>query len=303
MNLVGQNSRQRRCLLLCAGVLLAGLIFPWLPANAQNSQQGPLTPPPTADRTIHRVTSDTTPEAPLDLPAEEVIQRFAAKEDQNFVARPRYGYRKTLRIQEFGPDGQPSGEMLRVTEVRPTSDGKVSVQVIEKPQSTLKHIYLEPEDLAALDRLPAYALMTSQLSKYNLKYLGKEQVDEIDCYIFQVRPKMVERMHGYFDGLVWVDAKYVEVVKTYGRWVTDLGDMRPMEQLPFSLFETYRENVDGKYWLPNYSRSDDTLHLKEGDFPMRVTIKWTDFKLLSATPAQEPAPSPASAGPKPPAKP
>src|SRR5271163_9413 len=290
MSIVVKKSRQTRCLLVHAAFFLAGSIFPWLPAHAQNSQQGPLTPPPT-DHSVHRVTSDTTPDVPLDLPAEEVIKRFAAKEDQNFLARPRYGYRKTLRIQEFGPDGQPSGEMLRVTEVRPTSDGKVSVEVIEKPQSTLKHIFLEPEDLAALDRLPAYALTTSQLAKYDLKYLGKEQVDEIDCYIFQVKPRMLERMHGYFDGIVWVDAKYVEVVKTYGRWVTDLGDMRPIEQLPFSLFETYRENVDGKYWLPNYSRSDDTLHIKDGDFPMRVTIKWTDFKLPSAAPALVPAPA------------
>src|SRR5271168_337853 len=300
MNIAGQKPLPNRRTLVLAVILLAGSIFPSLPAHAQSSQQGPLAPPPN-DHNIHRVTSDTTPDVPLDLPAAEVIKRFASKEDANFMARPRYGYRKTLRIQEFGPDGQPSGEMLRVTEVRPTSDGKVSVEVIEKPQSTLKHIFLEPEDLAALDRLPAYALTTSQLAKYDLKYLGKEQVDEIDCYIFQVKPRMLERMHGYFDGIVWVDAKYVEVVKTYGRWVTDLGDMRPIEQLPFSLFETYRENVDGKYWLPNYSRSDDTLHIKDGDFPMRVTIKWTDFKLLSATPP--PPTAPASASPPPPANP
>ena len=297
MNVVAQEPRQRGHLLIRPAVLIAAAFFLWLPAHAQNSQQGPLAPPP--EHNVHRVSSEATPDAPLALPAEEVIKRFVAKEDENFLARPRYGYRKTLRIQEFGPDGQPSGEMLRVTEVTLSSDGKVSAQIIEKPQSTLKHIYLAPEDVAALDRMPAYVLTSSQLAKYDLKYLGKEQVDEIDCYIFQVKPKMVERIHAYFDGIVWVDAQYLEVVKTYGRWVTDQGDMRAMEQLPFTLFETYRENVDGKYWLPNYSRSDDTLHIKEGDFPMRVTIKWTDFKALSAAPTLPPA----SASPAPPAKP
>jgi hypothetical protein len=283
-------------------LLMAAFVFPGLTARAQNSQQGPLTPPP--DHKVHRVEGEAPPEVPLALPAEEVIKRFSAKEDENFVARPRYGYRKTLRIQEFGPDGQPSGELLRVTEVGPASDGKVSVQVLEKPQSTLKHIFLAPEDLAALDRIPAYPLTTNQLAKYDLKYLGKEQVDEIDCYIFQVKPKVVERTRAYFDGIVWVDAQFLDVVKTYGRWVTDQGDMRPMEQLPFTLFETYRENVGGKYWLPNYSRSDDTLQIKEGDFPMRVTIKWTDFKPLAGATAAAPASaSPAPASPTSAAKP
>jgi hypothetical protein len=110
-----------------------------------------------------------------------------------------------------------------------------------------------------------------------LKYLGKEKVDEVDCYIFQVKPKSVERTHPLFDGVIWVDDKYLEVVKTYGKWVTDLGDQHS-PTLPFSVFETYRENVDGKYWIPNYTRSEDTLHLKDKDVPIRVIIKWADFK-------------------------
>jgi hypothetical protein len=80
-----------------------------------------------------------------------------------------------------------------------------------------------------------------------------------------------------------VDAKYLEVVKTYGKWVTDLGEMHSLGDKTFSLFETYRENVDGKYWFPNYSRSDDVLHQKDMDIPVRIVIKWTDFKPVSAT--------------------
>ena len=143
----------------------------------------------------------------------------------------------------------------------------------------------------ALDRIPAFPLTTAQLPKYDLRYLGTELVDEIDCYIFQVKPKSVERVHAYFDGIVWVDVKYVEIVKTYGKWITDQGDARVVAQLPFTLFETFRENVDGKYWFPNYSRSDDTLHTKDAEIPMRVVIKWSDFKPAAATPAPvRPAP-------------
>jgi hypothetical protein len=262
--------------------------------HAQDAPQGPLAPPPE-----HRVTRSigTQPEAaaPPDLPPDEIIRRFSQKEDEFLVAGTRHTSRKSIRIQEFGPDGKLSGEFLRVTETTPGADGRPVVKVIEKPQSTLQHAFLAPEDLEALDHVPAYPLTTSQLPKYNLKYIGKEQVDEIDCYIFQVKPKMLERTHGLFDGVIWVDAKYLEVVKTYGKWVTERGDAPILAQYPFALFETYRENVGGKYWFPNYSRSDDTLHMKDQDLNIRLVIKWSDFKpLSSASPTAAPVTVPAA---------
>jgi hypothetical protein len=289
-------------------VCLTALMFFSCPVRAQDTPAGPMTTAP--EHHVTRIGTEVTPEAPPALPEAEIVARFSQKEDEYQSARNRYGFRRSIRIQEFGPDGKPSGEFLRVADVVPTGDGRILVKTIEKPQSTLQHVFLAPEDLDALDRLPVYPLTASQLSKYELKYLGKEQVDEIDCYIFQAKPKVVERQHSFFEGIVWVDAKYLEVVKTYGKWVTDLGGKRLMPQLPFSLFEIYRENVDGKYWIPNYARSDDTLHIKEGNFPMRMTIKWTEIKLpaakaASAAPTAPPAAAPAAAAPDgaPPAKP
>jgi hypothetical protein len=89
-------------------------------------------------------------------------------------------------------------------------------------------------------------------------------------------------VHAYFQGVVWIDDKYLEVVKTYGSWVNDLGDVKSSPQVPFTTFETYREFIDGKYWFPTYSRSDETLHLKGEDIPLRMVIKWSDFKPAGA---------------------
>jgi hypothetical protein len=86
-------------------------------------------------------------------------------------------------------------------------------------------------------------------------------------------------------------------VKTYGKWVNDLGDMRSAT-MPFNIFETYRENVEGKYWLPNYMRSDDTINLKDLNVQVRLVIKWTDYKPFSAG-----TPPPASAQPVAPPQP
>jgi hypothetical protein len=276
--------------LLCA-FLFCGFVFVRPATLAHAAQQGPLTPPPEHD--VHRVGTEPVPPAPPSIPPEEIIKRFSQKEDQYIVARAGYSYKKTVRLEEFGPDGKPSGQLSLVIEAKPGPDGKMYEKTVERPQSNLHYLEMGPEDFQSLARMPAYPLTSGQLAKYNLKYLGKEQVDEVDCYIFQVKPKAVERTKAYFDGIVWVDAAYLEVVKTYGKWITDLGDMRSAT-MPFNIFETYRENVDGKYWLPNYMRSDDTLNLKDANIQVRLVIKWTDYKFVpvaSAAPALPVAPA------------
>jgi hypothetical protein len=267
-------------------------------ARQAAAQEGPLlTPPP--DHNVRRVGTDPTPPAPPSIPPEEIIRRFAQKEDEYLAARAGYTYKKTVRIQEFGPDGKPSAQLSLTIEGKPNAEGRIVEKTVERPQGNLQYLEMSPEDFQVLARMPAYALTSGHLSKYDLKYLGKEQVDEIDCFIFQVKPKAVERANYYFDGIVWVDAQYLEVVKTYGKWVNDLGDMHSAT-MPFALFETYREDVDGKYWMPDYMRSDDTLNLKDSNVPVRLVIKWSDYKPASAA---APGATPAAPQPAAPSKP
>jgi hypothetical protein len=278
-------------------VILGAFTSRGLTVFAQDAPKGPMTPPP--EHHVVRMGNVPEPEAPPSLPEAEIIKRFSQKEEEYLLSRTGYTYRKTIRIQEFGPDGKPAGEFVLVTQPARDVGGKFFEKVVERPHSTMQHLFLRSEDLEGLQRLPLFPLTASQLAKYDLKYLGKEQVDEIDCYIFQAKPKMVERSKAYFDGIVWVDAKYLEVVKTYGRWVTDQGDVHSIAEMPFSIFETYRENVDGKYWFPSYSRSDDTLNLKGLEIPVRIVIKWAEFKPIPATAPPAAAPATPAITPKP----
>jgi len=258
-------------------------------------EQRPMTPPPEHD--VKRL--GNTPEAPEppSLPPDEIIRKFVAKEDEFASVRPTFVAKKTIRIDEYDRNGTVIGQFLQVSEATRMPDGRVVNKVIEHPQSTLHSMALQPEDVKELERIPQFPINSSQLAKYDLKYIGTEKVDEIDTYIFKVTPKSVDRAHAYLDGIIWVDQQYLEVVKTYGRWVNELGDVK-FAQLPFTTFETYRENVDGKYWFPNYERSDETVHVKEGDFPVRLVVKWTDFKPLAATVSNTTA-APAAAAPAP----
>jgi hypothetical protein len=280
--------------------LAAAICVPVM-GNAQDAS-GPLTPAPTEEHKVHRVNTTDAPEAPPALPPAQIIKEFAEKEEKYLRARVGYGYKKSIKLTEYGPDGLPSGEFQLTVVTVIDTDGKLYEKTVEQPQSTLHALQLNPGDLRTLGRIPAYPLIPGMLAKYELRYMGTEKVDEIDCYIFEAKPKLLERAHALFQGVVWVDKQYLEVVKTYGKWVTDLGDEKPPE-LPFTNFETYRENVEGKYWFPNYSRSDDYLHFKDsGDVPVRLVIKWTEYKPLSVASAV-PAPAGAPAATPPASKP
>jgi hypothetical protein len=281
-------------------LVLSALIYASLAVSvsAQENPAGPLTPPPEHD--VKRIEGvEVAP--PPSLPPAEIIQAFAKKEELYQGTRPQYAYRKTIRIQEFGPDGSPGGEYIATYDAVRAGDGKLYEKAIAAPQSNLQYLQFEPEDAQFLTRFPAYPVTTAQLSKYNVQYLNTEKVDEVDCYIFQVSPKTIDRQHPLFDGVVWVDQKYLEVVKTYGRWVTELGEVHS-PTLPFSMFETYRENVGGKYWFPDYARSDGVYKIKDHDIPIRITIKWTNFKPFPPVAVSTPN-APASAAPPPPTSP
>jgi hypothetical protein len=267
-------------------------------ATAQENPAGPQAPPP--EHKIDRVIGAAQPEAPPSLPPAQIISTFTKKEDVYQAERPLYSYRRTVRIQEFGPDGKPAGEYNATYQAVRSSGGLLYEKALAAPESTLQYVQFEPDDAHYLGSVPAFPLTTDQLAKYNVKFLSSEKVDEIDCYIFEVHPKTLDRKHPLFDGILWVDQKYLEVVKTYGKWVTDLGPMRP-GSLPFNMFETYRENVDGKYWFPNFSRSEDVYKLQGREVPVRVTIKWSDFKPFP--PAEVPPPATAPSASAPAAKP
>ncbi len=238
---------------------------------------GPQTPPKAPE--IVRI--PTRPEAPAEQPPiapDEIIRRFSAQEDQLARLSATYGYRKTVRLEEIGPDGKVSGQAEISSSSLPVSD-EARRKAAGEPQSTLRFLNLERDDIEALSKIPAFPLVSSNLPKYDITYEGKQPVDELSTYVFQVKPRQLERARAYFDGLVWVDDHDLAIVKTYGKWVTETGDAKA-SQLPFTIFETYRQPVANKYWLPAYSRSDSAFDNHGAGVPVRLIIRWDQYAPL-----------------------
>ena len=74
---------------------------------------------------------------------------------------------------------------------------------------------------------------------------------------------------------MWVDDRDLQIVKSYGRGV---GLIKNAENHAFPKFETFREQIDGKYWFPTYTVANDTLHFKDQDARIREIVKYEDYK-------------------------
>ena len=214
------------------------------------------------------------------IPVDEIISKFAQKEKDFKTARANYVYRQDNRVQTLSANDRVTGEWRQVWDVTFDKSGKRVERVISAPQNTLQSISLTPEDLQDLREIQPFVLTSDDIGKYNLKYLGKEKVDEIDCYVFDVAPKTIEKDQRYFQGQIWVDDKDLQIVKTYGKAVPD-KKTKNNENL-FPRFETYREQIDGKYWFPTYTRAVDTLQFSTGAQRIRQIVKYENYKKFEA---------------------
>ena len=207
-----------------------------------------------------------------DVNPAEIIQKFAAKELEFQQARNNYTYRQSVKMEEVNG----GGKWEEVDDIIFTPEGKRIEKVVYAPVISLRQISLSPEDVQDLRNVQPFVLTTPEIPSYDIQYLGKEKVDDIGCYTFSVKPKKMLPGKRYFEGQIWVDDQDLQIVKTYGKGV---GLLKKSEDQAFPKFETYREQIDGKYWFPTYTRANDTLHFKNGDsVPIRMVVKYQDYK-------------------------
>jgi outer membrane lipoprotein-sorting protein len=214
------------------------------------------------------------------IPVEEIIKRFSEKEKEFKLARANYTYREVVSVEELTGDDRVRGKFEQTSEIGFDSKGKRNEKVISAPVSTLKNLSMTPQDFADIQSIQPFVLTSDDIGKYKLTYTGQEKIDEIGCYVFDVEPRKLEKDQRYFQGKIWVDDRDFQIVKTYGKAVPDIVT-KDNDNL-FPRFETYREQIDKKYWFPTYTRAVDTLHFKTGDQKIRQIIKYQNYKQFGA---------------------
>jgi len=259
-------------------------------------QTGPLPPPPTysAPTPLPRPSSmpkaaphQATTESPLStappsIPADQIIQKFAEREAEFRKERDNYTYTQTFVIQTIDDySGQPDGEYRMTSDILFTPEGKRYEHVTDAPAPTLQRITMSQQDFDDLEHVQPFVLTTDELPKYDVKYVGQQQLDDLNTYVFDVGPKKIEKNQRYFQGRIWVDQKDLAIVKTDGKAVPDIKK-RGQENV-FPRFETFRENIEGHFWFPTYTHSEDTLQFSGGGVRIRMTVRYENYKRFGST--------------------
>jgi hypothetical protein len=210
------------------------------------------------------------------IPVSEIIQKFAAKEARFRLARANYVYRQEVKVQDLDSRDRVLGEYHVISDILFESPGRRTEKIVYAPQSTLRGIQITPQDLEDIRSIQPFVLTTDDLDLYDVNYIGKEQIDEIDNYVFEVSPRVIEEGERYFEGKIWVDDLDLQIVKTFGKAVPDI--IKDGQENLFPRFETYREQIDGVFWFPTYTRAVDTLNFSSGSKRIRQIVKYENYK-------------------------
>jgi hypothetical protein len=232
--------------------------------------------------------ADERGEGPLDrsqpqgITVDEIIQRFAAKEKQFKIAREQYTYTQEVTVQTLDGD-TVDGQYHQVTNILFDDQGRRIEHVTFAPQSTLQRVTMTQSDFDDIRHRLPFVLTSDDIGKYQILYLGKQREDEVGTYVFDIAPKTIEKGERYFQGRIWVDDRDFQIVKTYGETVPQVHNLKHPENENLSpKYTTWRQQIDGKYWFPTYTRAEDTLHFANEDVQMRYVVRYTNYKRFGA---------------------
>lgn len=210
---------------------------------------------------------------------DRIIRAFSAKETQFRKALNFYSFKRDALIQTIGMGGQVTGEYHRISLFTFDDQGNRYEKINYFPMPSFGGI--TQEDLEDLGGINPFALEPAMIDRYNIKYVGKEKIDELNLYVFDVSPKVMpdpkKIKDRLFLGRIWVDDQELQIVKTRGKGVPETKTNK------FPNVETYREQIEGRYWFPTYSYADEELIFGNGDaLHIRLKVRYTDFNLAKA---------------------
>ncbi|HEY2847812.1 MAG TPA: hypothetical protein VGI80_08335, partial [Pyrinomonadaceae bacterium] len=221
-----------------------------------------------------KILTDKRPQSKID----EIVRRFTQKEAEFRDALKNYVFNRFATIDTIGMGGQITGQYRRDSFMTINDDGSRFEKITFFPIPTMTDMTVTPEDLEDLGGVNPFAIDPSNVDKYNFNYLGMEKIDELETFVFDVTPKEIpdpkKTNLRLFTGRIWVEAEDEMIVKTRGKAVPETKENK------FPIVETWRENIDGKYWFPTYASSDDELVFNSGQVQkIKMRVKYTNYKM------------------------
>lgn len=234
------------------------------------------------------------------IPAEidRIIKAFTNNERAFREALSSYAFDRSATINTIGLGGNITGTYRRDSFMTFNQAGERFEKITFFPMPSTEPGLVTPEDLEDLGGVNPFALEPSAIDKYNISYIGTEKIDALNLYVFEVTPKVIpdpkKTKLRLFTGRVWVDVDDLFIVKSKGKAVPETKVNK------FPIVETWRENIDDKYWFPSFATADDELVFDNGSvLKIRMRVRYTKYRvgrsevrILDDDPTPTPSPTP-----------
>jgi hypothetical protein len=227
------------------------------------------------------------PAPPTGIPTDQLIAKFGARESAFNKALNQYTFRRTVKVETLAEDtNKVDGVYQDVTDIVLSDNGTRAEHVVFAPQNTLERVMMTQSDFDDIAHRLPFILTTEDLPQYDVTYMGRQHVDDLDTYVFEAAPKRYEKGKRYFQGRLWVDQKDLQIVLINGKTVPQ--DTRRGHEDLSPPYTTYYSEVDGTYWFPIYTHAEGNLHFAADqgtvaqDVHIRYTVKYADYKRFRA---------------------
>ena len=214
-----------------------------------------------------------------DAPA-NLAKLVAHRETETETERNEYTYRQGVTIDELDDRGAARGQYREARDVIFSPHHDRTEAMLGTPSNGLKNLILTEQDFEDIRNIQPLVLTQDRLWNYETKFRGDETVDEVDCWVLQVRPRQILQGQRFFDGTIWVDKAEYNIVRMEGQAVPQIRTTKTENLFP--RFTTIRKPLDGKHWFPVYTYADDTLQFRTGPQRIRLRIAYSNYKRFGA---------------------
>jgi hypothetical protein len=221
----------------------------------------------------------TTQARGQDAPA-NLAKLVAHRETETETERNEYTYRQGVTIDELDDHGAARGQYRETRDVIFSPRRERTELMVGNPSNALKNLILTEQDFEDIRNIQPLVLTEDRLWNYETRFRGDETVDEVDCWVLQVRPRQILQGQRFFDGMIWVDKKEYNIVRMEGQAVPQIRTTKTENLFP--RFTTIRKPLDGKHWFPVYTYADDTLQFRTGPRRIRLRIAYSIYKRFGA---------------------
>jgi hypothetical protein len=201
-------------------------------------------------------------------------------ESETQRARDHYTYKQSVAIEELSDHGGMVGQYREERDVIFSPTEERTEQMIGRPLLSLKNLKLTDEDFADIRNIQPFVLVEELLPIYETKFRGEEKIDDVDCYVLQVRPRQILSGQRLFDGMLWIKKDGLAIIRSEGQAVPQIHSLK-QENL-FPRFTTVRRPIDGQHWFPVYTYADDALEFRTGPQRIRLKIRYSNYKKFGA---------------------